>query len=66
MSVSATNKNKIKIWHDFKGSSFGQIFSSYWKKLELEMDFSKPVCCGQYLKSNVKYLKPGKCQQLTV
>lgn len=68
MSVSATNKNKIETWYDFEGALvfFAQIFSIYCKKLELEIDFSKPVSCAQYLKSKIKYLKPGKCSQLTV
>lgn len=39
MSVSATNKNKMKTLHGLKDSSW-QLLSIYKKKLELEMDLN--------------------------
>lgn len=57
MSVSATNKNKMKTLHGLKDSSW-QLLSIYKKKLELEMDLSKLFCCVWCLSSNKKCLKP--------
>lgn len=64
MSVSATNKNKIKTWLGLK-DSFCQMFSIYRKKLQ-EMDLRKPVCCVWDLMSSPKCLKPGKDSQLII
>lgn len=44
MSVSATNKNKIKTWYGLK-DFFCQTLSIYRKELDLEMDLRKPSCC---------------------